>query len=186
MSLRVSTLTVKIKKTKTFVRWFQEQSKKAAALYNECLNLQMIKINCGSKILSAYDLANEFRSFDLASDYKDRIYERIATSTSNWVKSESFRYNLYWQHKEKNEILNNKVANIKYPFLEKINKLILQTNEYKKPGIKRYSGQSIKTAYCILGNPAVITYNVIFGQIPPGNSEQSSLLNLRDVYHKKN
>jgi hypothetical protein len=55
----------------------------------------MKKISFGENKLSAFDLANEFRNFELGSDYKDRIYERVADSLSKWVKSESFRYEIY-------------------------------------------------------------------------------------------
>ena len=130
--MSITTLAVKIKKTKTFSHWFHEQSKKAAQLYNSCLDLQMNKISNGENKLSAFDLATEFRNFELGSDYKDRIYERVADSVAKWVKSEGFRYQIYWQHKEKIEIKKGGYANINNAFLAKINQQIVQRNDYRK------------------------------------------------------
>ncbi len=127
--MSVKTFTVKIKKTKTFSSWFYEQSKRAAQLYNACLELQMNQISNGKNKLTAFDLAKEFRNFELGSDYKDRIYERVADSIAKWVKSENFRYQIYWQHKEKN-LLKNKETN--YPFLEECNQKIFARNDYRK------------------------------------------------------
>ncbi len=130
--MSVTTLTVKIKKTKTFLNWFIEQSKKAAQLYNSCLNMQMIKICNGENKLSAFDLAKEFQNFELGSDYKDRIYERVADSVAKWVKSEHFRYQIYWQHKEKNQFKIDEHKNTNNLFLTKINQQILHRNNYRK------------------------------------------------------
>jgi putative transposase len=40
---------------------------------------------------------------DLPSDYKDKLAERAHRSTSSWYQSESLRYKIYWEHKEKDE-----------------------------------------------------------------------------------
>lgn len=148
--MRTSTITAKIKPTKAFEAWFIEQSKKAAELYNACLNLQMENISSGKKELSSYDLANEFRFFNLGSDFKDKIFSRIAESTSKWLKSEKYRYQLYWQHQEiknhsQDENLNQNITN--YPYLQSVSKHILQRLQYTEH-IKRLARKQI-----IFGRP---------------------------------
>jgi transposase len=137
-----TTLTAKIKATKTLLKWFAAQSKKAAELYNACLDLQMERIANGEKELSAFDMAGHFRSFEMGSDYKDRICERIGDSTSKWVKSESLRYQLYWQHKERAEskdpVKSENNLQGKYPFLEETNLRISQLRDYREH-VKRLS-----------------------------------------------
>ncbi len=124
---KIFTITVKIKETKLVNTWFKEQSKKAAKLFNSCLTEQLNLIANGHKSKSQFDLAQYFRSFTLASDYKDRIYERIATSTNNWLKSEQLRYKIYWQQKQKELIDPNVNENLqKYPFLYQTQINILQ------------------------------------------------------------
>ena len=98
-----ATITVKIKTNKTIEEWFKEQSNKAGQLFNQCLQLQMNLSCAGEKIKSQFDLAQHFREFEFGSDYKDKIYERVSTSTEKWLKSESLRYKLYWNEKEKNK-----------------------------------------------------------------------------------
>src|SRR4051812_22574542 len=87
----IATITVKIKKNKTIENWFKEQSIKTSQLFNNCLELQMNLICAGEKIKSRFDLAQHFRTFDLGSDYKDKIYERVFTSIAKWLKSELLR-----------------------------------------------------------------------------------------------
>jgi len=135
-----STISVKIKTTKTNLAWFKEQSLKAAQLYNLCLEKQFSLANSGEKLLTTFDLQKRFRSFELASDYKDRITERVGTSTNKWIKSEDYRYQLYWEHLEKSEKGFAKfVPHItKYSFLNDVNKQLARTAEYRK-SIKRLS-----------------------------------------------
>ena len=105
----------------------------------------MSLISRGEKILSRFDLAKHFRSFQLGSDYKDKIFERISTSFEKWVKSESFRYKLYWNEKEKNRVIPEEEKFIffeKYSFLKKIQKEIYQKT-YFYSLVKRLSRKQI-------------------------------------------
>jgi transposase len=127
-------MTVKIKTNQTIQKWFTEQSKQAAVLYNLCLDAQFELANLGKKLLTAFDLAAHFRTFSLGSDYKDRIFERVADSTKKWVSSESLRYEMYWKslEKEKIKFVSNKIIETKYPFLADAEKQIFRRKEYRK------------------------------------------------------
>ena len=140
--IKISTISVKIKTTKALKAWFLEQSQKAADLYNKCLDLQFELVNNCKQIHTAFDLANHFRDYPLGSDYKDRIFERVADSTKKWIKSESLRYEIYWDHKEKIKTdkykTNSKNSNKKnvqlfekFPYLKLISTQIEQRDNYR-------------------------------------------------------
>ena len=133
--IHCTTITVKIKASKTIKSWYSEQAKIASTLYNQCLDLQFALACQGQSIYTAFDLANYFRSYSLGSDYKDRIFERVADSTKRWLQSESFRYELYWFHKnekrqyayqEEYQYLEN------YPYITDVLKKTEQRDDYKK------------------------------------------------------
>jgi transposase len=125
--------------------WFDEQSKQAAKLFNNVLDLQMNLLCNGEKIKSRYDLAEQFRGFELGSDFKDKIYERISISFEKWIKSEKFRYQLYWQSKEKDfdiPEMQKQASSKKYPFLKQVEKDIFQKQELHQ-FVKRLSRKQI-------------------------------------------
>lgn len=133
--IKLTTISAKIKQNKSIKNWFSEQSKNAVFLYNECLNLQFECVNLGKKIQTAFDLAKNFRDYLLGSDYKDRIFERVADSTRKWIQSEPLRYKIYWNHKEKKQTHTSKTKLEhleKYPWLHNISTHIVQHDDYKK------------------------------------------------------
>jgi hypothetical protein len=81
--------------------------------------------NLGKKLFTAFDLAAHFRTFSLGSDYKDRIFERVADSTKKWISSESLRYEMI-------KFVSNKMIETKHPFLADAEKQIFRRKEYRK------------------------------------------------------
>jgi len=137
----ISTITVKIKNNFFLEEWFQKQSLLAAELYNNCLKKQFERASWGEPLYTAFDLANQFRLHSLASDYKDRIFERVAKACKNWYTSENLRYSIYWQHQEKSQNEKEKLNTLipeNYLFLREIEKKRKRNLDYRTH-VKRLS-----------------------------------------------
>jgi putative transposase len=128
-------LVAKVKVNATLKAWGLAAFAKAAEMQNQALDMEFERAASGERLMTAFDLATAFRSFDLGSDYKDQIADRVASATSKWYSSESLRYQIYWKnlekHQEKPEVEEDFEA-YQYPFLVEVSRALARRNDYRR------------------------------------------------------